>query len=163
MPVPPGTLQPLYDGLGRPAAMAVRPGLPGAWLAYVLRVGATSGIDGVPHAYLYSTASGASVDLGPIPDVGVNLQLAATASGALWVGWFDRTQRGRVLLRFRRIGPGSTSFEPGTWTVTWPSRGDAAPPGINLEVATRGERLDVVVYDLARGAEPGIVWHTRVG
>ena len=35
--------------------------------------------------------------------------------------------------------------------------------GINLEVATRGERLDVVVYDLARGAEPGIVWHTRVG
>ncbi len=69
----------------------------------------------------------------------------------------------RVLLRFRRIGAGSTSFEPGTWTVTWPSRGNATPPGINLEVAARGERLDVVVYDVARGAEPGIVWHTRIG
>jgi hypothetical protein len=163
VPVPAGARQPLYDGLGRPAAMAVRPGLPGAWLAYTLRVGGTGAADGTLHAFVYSTASGVATDLGAIPDVGVNLHVAATPAGRLWVGWADRTGRGQALLRFRRLAPGSTAFEPGTWTVTWPARGTASPPSVNVEVAARGERLDVVVYDLAvRGAD-GIVWHTRVG
>jgi hypothetical protein len=47
--------------------------------------------------------------------------------------------------------------------VTWPSRGSDAPFRSQIEVATRGEVLDVVVYDLADSSGDGIVWHTRVG
>ncbi len=164
MPVPPGSGLPLYDGLGRPAAMVVRPGSAGAWLAYTLRVGETTDRRGTPHAFLWSTATGTATDLGVVPDVDATLQLAATPSGALWVGWFDATRRSnRQLVRFRRIAPGTTTFEPTTYTVTWPSRGTDSPFRSQIEVATRGERLDVVVYDRADSSGDGIVWHTRVG
>ena len=164
MPVPAGSALPLYDGLGRPAAMVVRPGSPGAWLAYTLRVGETDGHRGTAHAFLWSSATNAATDLGPIPDVDATLQLAATPSGALWVGWFDATRRSnRQLVRFRRIAPGTTAFEPTTYTVTWPSRGTDSPFRSQIEVATRGEQLDVVVYDRADSSGNGIVWHTRVG
>ena len=107
---------------------------------------------------------GTATDLGVVPDRDATLQLAATPSGALWVGWFDSTRRGdRQLVRFRRIAPGTTTFEPRTYTVTWPSRGTDSPFRSQIEVATRGERLDVVVYDRADSAGDGSVWHTRVG
>ena len=80
------------------------------------------------------------------------------------VGWFDATRRSnRQLVRFRRIAPGTTAFEPTTYTVTWPSRGSDSPFRSQIEVATRGEQLDVVVYDRADSSGDGIVWHRAWG
>ena len=142
MPVPPGSGLPLYDGLGRPAAMVVRPGSPGAWLAYTLRVGETTERRGTPHAFLWNTATGAATDLGVVPDVDVD---AAARGHARRVrcgsaGSTRPVARSRQLLRFRRIAPGTTTFEPTTYTVTWPSRGTDSPFRRQIEVATRGER-----------------------
>ncbi len=156
VPRPSGATPADYDS-SEPLAFVHRPGSPGAWLAYTLVV------HGATHAFLLHTGDTTATDIGPVSSP--RLRIAATASGRLWVGWFDNnTPHATWLMHLRRVGPGSARPELGVWTVSLPAlaNGAQAAPGA-VRAAARGDRLDLIADFEGFPGTDGAVWHTRVG
>jgi von Willebrand factor type D domain len=150
VPIPAGATQSLYEGLGDRLPLVVRGGA--AYTAYVAEIGT------VPHAYLYRLGDAAATDLGAIPDIHSMLDLAVTADGRLWVGWWDRTRAGRLHLVLRRTAPNGVALDEGSWLIT------ARPEAFvsDVDVIGRGNGVDVVSWQKASSQEDGAVFHHRI-
>ncbi len=157
VPVADGFTQPLYEGLGDHLPLFARAGIPGAWTAYMLLR------DRVQHLMLYRLGDATATDLGPVPYEYTMPFVAAAPSGRLWIGWVDRARRYGALMRFRRTTATGAAFDEGLWTVTLPQTADGTTPYVSsLQLATRGESLDLVTSISAGSNEPASVWHTRL-
>jgi hypothetical protein len=154
VPLPAGARE-VFETGGPPAALVARPG-GGAWMVVAAEVG------GVRRAFLHRLGEPGSADVGPVAPRFPRVDLAATASGRLWLTWFDETAARRTVLRARRVAPGGATMQPGVVSALLPGGGEEAARLGDLRVAARGEDLDLVAFRTASGEQPARVWHVRL-